>query len=191
MRHLHWFRNDLRLNDNPALASHAAADSLLCLFLMPKPKPWCNLTGIGAQRERFLHESLIELKQELQALKMLQIDIRMAASSNNIKELRQYLKKNQQYSALDALNCQDDSGCTPLIYAVMCGHIEATRAIVADDKVNLSLENKFGCNAIIYALANEDFDIFNMIMRAHADEGILTKMWMVQGRTSGGLDGSK
>ena len=68
MRHLHWFRTDLRLNDNPALASHAAAESLLCLFLMPKPKPWCNLTGIGAQRDRFLRESLIELRQELQAL---------------------------------------------------------------------------------------------------------------------------
>ena len=68
MRHLHWFRTDLRLNDNPAIASHAAADSLLCLFLMPKPKPWCNLTGVGKQRDRFLRESLIELKKDLQAL---------------------------------------------------------------------------------------------------------------------------
>ena len=68
MRHLHWFRTDLRLNDNPALASHAAAESLLCLYLMPKPKPWCNLTGIGEQRDRFLRESLIELKQDLQDL---------------------------------------------------------------------------------------------------------------------------
>ena len=68
MRHLHWFRSDLRLNDNPALASHAAAESLLCLYLMPKPKPWCNLTGIGEQRDRFLRESLIELKRDLQDL---------------------------------------------------------------------------------------------------------------------------
>ena len=68
MRHLHWFRTDLRLNDNMALASHAAADSLLCLYLMPKPKPWCNITGIGPQRERFLRESLAELKQSLEAL---------------------------------------------------------------------------------------------------------------------------
>ena len=65
MRHLHWFRNDLRLNDNPALASHAAADSLLCLYLMPNPRPWCNLNGIGKQRDRFLRESLIELKAAL------------------------------------------------------------------------------------------------------------------------------
>ena len=68
MRHLHWFRTDLRLSDNPALASHAAADSLLCLYLMPKPKPWCNLTGIGEQRDRFMRESLIQLKQDLQDL---------------------------------------------------------------------------------------------------------------------------
>ncbi len=68
MRHLNWFRTDLRINDNPALASHAAADSLLCLFLLPKPRPWCNLTGIGAQRDRFLRESLTELKQELREL---------------------------------------------------------------------------------------------------------------------------
>lgn len=65
MRHLHWFRNDLRLNDNPALASHAAADSLICLYLMPNPRPWCNLNGIGKQRDRFLRESLIELKAAL------------------------------------------------------------------------------------------------------------------------------
>jgi deoxyribodipyrimidine photo-lyase len=35
---------------------------------MPKPKPWCNLTGIGEQRDRFLRESLIELKRDLQDL---------------------------------------------------------------------------------------------------------------------------
>jgi deoxyribodipyrimidine photo-lyase len=65
MRHLHWFQNDLRLHDNPALASHAAADSLLCVYLMPKPRPWCNLAGLGGQRERFLRESLIELNRAL------------------------------------------------------------------------------------------------------------------------------
>ena len=68
MRHLHWFRTDLRLNDNPALASHVAADSLICVFLMPKPRPWCNHTGIGAQRDRFLRESLLELKKDLRVL---------------------------------------------------------------------------------------------------------------------------
>ena len=68
MRHLHWFTNDLRLNDNPALASHAAADTLLCVYLLPRPRPWCNLTGLGPQRERFLRESLQALKEDLNAL---------------------------------------------------------------------------------------------------------------------------
>ncbi len=65
MRHLHWFQTDLRLHDNPGLASHAAADSLLCVYLLPKPRPWCNLAGLGGQRERFLRESLIALDREL------------------------------------------------------------------------------------------------------------------------------
>ena len=65
MRHLHWFQNDLRLNDNPAIASHAAADSLLFVYLLPKPRPWCNQLGIGPQRDRFLRESLQALADEL------------------------------------------------------------------------------------------------------------------------------
>ena len=67
MRHLHWFRTDLRVTDNIALASHSAADSLLCLYLMPKPRPWCNLVGLGPQRERFLRESLQDLSEQLNA----------------------------------------------------------------------------------------------------------------------------
>ncbi len=66
MRHLHWFRNDLRLADNPALASHAAAQSLLCLYILPKPRPWFQQVGLGPQRDRFLRESLRELQAELQ-----------------------------------------------------------------------------------------------------------------------------
>ena len=68
MRQLHWFQNDLRLADNPALASATAADSLLCVYLMPKPRPWCNLTGLGPQRDRFLRESLQALKSDLQEM---------------------------------------------------------------------------------------------------------------------------
>lgn len=68
MRQLHWFQNDLRLADNPALTSAGEADSLLCLYLLPKPRAWCNLTGIGPQRDRFLRESLQELKRGLQQM---------------------------------------------------------------------------------------------------------------------------
>lgn len=68
MRQLHWFQTDLRLADNPALTSARDATTLLCVYLMPKPRPWCNLTGLGPQRDRFLRESLQELKDQLQAL---------------------------------------------------------------------------------------------------------------------------
>ena len=68
MRQLHWFQTDLRLADNPALCSAQNADSLLCIYLMPKPRPWCNLTGLGPQRDRFLRESLRGLKEQLQTL---------------------------------------------------------------------------------------------------------------------------
>lgn len=55
---LYWFRNDLRLDDNPALRAHAGGDTLLCVFCWPRARPWCNVSGIGAQRRRFLLESL-------------------------------------------------------------------------------------------------------------------------------------
>ena len=68
MRYLHWFQTDLRLDDNPTLSSTLSADSLLCVYLLPKPRPWCNLVGLGAQRDRFLRESLQELREQLQSL---------------------------------------------------------------------------------------------------------------------------
>jgi len=69
MRSIYWFRNDLRLHDNPGLA--AAADSsseLLLVYLWPRQRPWCNTNGIGQQRERFISESLKELADSLQPL---------------------------------------------------------------------------------------------------------------------------
>ena len=68
MRTLYWFRNDLRLHDNPALAAAAQADTLLLVYLWPRPRPWCNTQGLGVQRERFIAESLAALARELEAL---------------------------------------------------------------------------------------------------------------------------
>jgi deoxyribodipyrimidine photo-lyase len=68
MRALFWFRNELRLHDNPGLIAAAAADELLLVYLWPRQRPWCNSQGLGAQRERFISESLSELVQELQPL---------------------------------------------------------------------------------------------------------------------------
>ncbi|MEM1114360.1 MAG: DASH family cryptochrome [Pseudomonadota bacterium] len=68
MRHLYWFRSDLRIADNPGLLAHARAEQLLLVYLWPRPRPWCNLSGIGEQRERFLTESLQALRDELAPL---------------------------------------------------------------------------------------------------------------------------
>ncbi len=68
MRELYLFRNDLRLSDNPGLTAHAQGDALLCVYCWPTAPAWCNLTGMGAQRERFLRENLRALQAELEAL---------------------------------------------------------------------------------------------------------------------------
>ncbi|MDX1734078.1 MAG: DASH family cryptochrome [Halioglobus sp.] len=68
MRALYWFRNDLRLNDNPGLLAQAEADRLLLVYIWPRNRPWCNVTGMGEQRERFLRESLQSLREGLQLI---------------------------------------------------------------------------------------------------------------------------
>ncbi|TXS91902.1 DASH family cryptochrome [Parahaliea maris] len=65
MTELYWFRNELRIEDNPGLAAHAGASHLLCVYFWPRSRGWCNVTGLGEQRERFLTESLAALQAEL------------------------------------------------------------------------------------------------------------------------------
>ena len=62
MRKLYWFQNDLRLSDNPGLRAQMDAEGLLLVYLLPVNRPWCNTTGMGGQRERFLRESLQSLQ---------------------------------------------------------------------------------------------------------------------------------
>ncbi len=65
MRSLYWFQTDLRLQDNPGLLGQAGAKHLLLVYLWPRNRPWCNLNGMGEQRQRFLTESLQALRNEL------------------------------------------------------------------------------------------------------------------------------
>lgn len=67
MRELYCFQKDLRLSDNSALNAHAQGDALLLVYFWQIMPGWCNLRGLGAQRERFLLESLQSLRSELQA----------------------------------------------------------------------------------------------------------------------------
>ncbi|PLW70710.1 DASH family cryptochrome [Pseudohalioglobus lutimaris] len=68
MRKLYWFQNDLRLQDNPGLHAQMDAGGLLLVYLLPVNRPWCNTTGMGPQRERFLRESLQALQVALAEL---------------------------------------------------------------------------------------------------------------------------
>lgn len=69
---IHWFRNDLRLHDNPALrAAAASADRLLCVYLHDprhdRPTRW-GFTRMGGHRRRFLADGLRDLDARLATL---------------------------------------------------------------------------------------------------------------------------
>jgi deoxyribodipyrimidine photo-lyase len=65
MRALHWFRNDLRLRDNTALAAGAAEAAQIAFLFVLDPRllsgPWA-----GAPRIRFLHACLVKLAADLE-----------------------------------------------------------------------------------------------------------------------------
>ncbi|HAR91270.1 MAG TPA: deoxyribodipyrimidine photolyase, partial [Gammaproteobacteria bacterium] len=61
---LMWFRQDLRLNDNPALTQAAQAGPVLPIYILDdcNPAPW----QMGAASRWWLHQSLEALGAELQ-----------------------------------------------------------------------------------------------------------------------------
>lgn len=69
MRGLFWFRNDLRLHDNPALAQLAEqCDQLLCVYVIDEH--WFELTRfqskpLGVIRWQFICEALRDLRRSL------------------------------------------------------------------------------------------------------------------------------
>lgn len=70
-RCLHWFRNDLRLDDNLALAKSLEYDQVILVYILDehfwKKDRWGNIKT-GAFRTRFLFESLHDLKIEIEKL---------------------------------------------------------------------------------------------------------------------------
>lgn len=62
-----WFRNDLRIHDHPALAKAIAeSDAVIPLFIIDDAL--MNGEAKGSNRNRFLIESLADLRQSLQAI---------------------------------------------------------------------------------------------------------------------------
>ncbi len=70
-RHLHWFKHDLRLHDNPALIDAAGAGQLLCVYVVDprwfRPSHYQS-SHMGKHRWRFLTESLACLDNQLNKL---------------------------------------------------------------------------------------------------------------------------
>ena len=71
MRGLFWFRNDLRLHDNPALWHLAnQCDELLCVYVIDQNwQAWTKFQSkpLGSIRWRFICESLEDLQASLAA----------------------------------------------------------------------------------------------------------------------------
>lgn len=67
---IYWFRNDLRLRDNPSLLrAIAASKTLLCVYCHETPGvlgPW-GFERIGPHRRRFLSQGLMSLRAALEA----------------------------------------------------------------------------------------------------------------------------
>ena len=69
---IYWFRNDLRLHDQPALqaALTSGAERLVTVYCMPEldsPTRW-GCASIGPLRRAWLRDALVDLQQQLQAL---------------------------------------------------------------------------------------------------------------------------
>ena len=60
MKSIHWFRNDLRLADNPALSAASGNDVLPIFILDP-----IDSEGMGAASKLWLHHSLEKLNESL------------------------------------------------------------------------------------------------------------------------------
>lgn len=68
---LYWFRNDLRLADNPAFVkANAIADAVLPIFIHQAPdiKTHYGFERAGAHRQHFLRQSLDSLRDQLREL---------------------------------------------------------------------------------------------------------------------------
>jgi deoxyribodipyrimidine photo-lyase len=70
MRALYWFREDLRLLDNPALtAMTQKADEAVFVFVIPSGPEWSQgEERMGDHRRRFMLESLADLDRELRGI---------------------------------------------------------------------------------------------------------------------------
>ena len=58
-RVIHWFRNDLRLADNPALHEASASDEVIPIYILTPE----IMSGLGQASKIWLHHSLYKLNE--------------------------------------------------------------------------------------------------------------------------------
>ena len=58
-RVIHWFRNDLRLADNPALNEASASDEVIPIYILTPE----IISGLGQASKIWLHHSLYKLNE--------------------------------------------------------------------------------------------------------------------------------
>lgn len=66
---IYWFRNDLRLHDNPQfLKACQQSDSLIPIYILPQDEetPW-GFARVGRERQTFLDQCLADLREQLMA----------------------------------------------------------------------------------------------------------------------------
>ncbi|MEP3304284.1 MAG: deoxyribodipyrimidine photo-lyase, partial [Roseibium sp.] len=71
-----WFRQDLRLSDNPALSEAAAQGKVLPVFILEDPASSGETHPLGGASRWWLHHSLKSLAQDLGDLLILRGDAR-------------------------------------------------------------------------------------------------------------------
>lgn len=80
-----WFKRDLRVHDHRPLAEASARGPVLCLYVY-EPELWAT-PELGALQLRFVNESLLELRERLQALGS-NLTIRMGGMPDVLDTLR-------------------------------------------------------------------------------------------------------
>ena len=156
---IYWFRNDLRIEDNPAL-NHACAlaertqAALLAVFchtpaygaLRSTQTQW-GFARISAHRQQVLRDSLIDLRNQLQQydLDLLELDGELSAQTDFWKHLAQHYE-------LETIVCEDIAAPEEI------AQVRAVQAL----NLPLSLPVQTLWQSTMYAPSEFDFELTHM-----------------------------
>lgn len=88
-----WFRNDLRVQDNPALTAACKSSENTIAFYIYTPDQH-RLHGVGEAKLHFILQNVVSLSKELQALGIDLIAVKTSPYEDSIKMLKGLCKKH-------------------------------------------------------------------------------------------------